>query len=230
MPRSKRSVPGRLPEAFTLVELLIALAIMLALVAMASGVFRENLDEAKQRVMEANQRAIRKAIAAFYNDQGRYPYNGQDKLGNVVQFLDNQSSELVQGVHDGAGTYPKNRSRYLREIPIDPTTGKADWLLVPCDNDGDWKPGSPATGWPESHQPGTLEWASSKGNTGGDDVDGDGRPSLMHNVAGHPEFEGKPEPHVDEDGFGGNPQDEDGDGKTDEDPPDVMDVMSRGPQ
>ena len=190
--------------SFTLVELLIALAILLALVAMASGIFRENVDQAKETVRDANLRALRKAIAAFYNDHGRYPYNGQDKLGNVVQVLDNASSELVQGVHDGAGHFPANRTRYLREIPIDPTTGRADWLLVPCDNDGDWKAAE-------------------------DDADGDGRPSLMHNVGGKPEDEGKPEPHVDEDGFGGSPQNEDGDSRIDEDPPDVMDVSSRSP-
>jgi prepilin-type N-terminal cleavage/methylation domain-containing protein len=184
-------------RGFTLVELLIALTLLLALVAMASGIFRGNVDEARERVREANLRAIRKAIHAFYNDYGRYPYNGQDKLGNVVQFLDNGSSELVQGVHDTYGHYPATRSRYLREIPIDPTTDKADWILIPCDNDADWR---------------ATE----------DDEDGDGRPSINQAT-------GRAEPNVDEDGFGGSPQNEDADKQVDEDPPDVMDVLSRGP-
>lgn len=220
-------------RGFTLVEVLIALTVMLALVAMAAGVFTDQIDESKLTIRETNLRAIRLAIQAFYNDFGRYPYNGQDSYGNVVHFLDNSTSELVQGVHAGFGTYPDSpgqkgrRSRYLREIPTDPTTGRPDWILVPADNDGDWRPGAPIASWLGSVSPGTAEWGASKGNSGGDDLDNDLIPSLISGVPGHPDWEGRPEPHVDEDPIGNG--DEDGDGVADEDPPDVKDVRSRMP-
>ncbi len=125
-------------RAFTLVELLIALTVMLAIVSMAAGVFRENVDDSRIQIRNANLRALRKAIQTFYNDHGRYPYNGQDNFGNVVHFLDDNSCELVKGVHNGSNTYPAKPTRYLYAVPIDPTTGNADWILIPSDNDGDW--------------------------------------------------------------------------------------------
>ncbi|MBI4865170.1 MAG: prepilin-type N-terminal cleavage/methylation domain-containing protein [Candidatus Riflebacteria bacterium] len=120
---------------FSLVELLIALAIILAVVTIATGVFQPLVAEQQVDVLKANLRTIRQAIYTFYNDNGRYPYEGHDEFGNVVAFLDNQTSELVQGAHDGKGTYPVRRRRYLMSIPPDPTatsdiTRTAGWKLI----------------------------------------------------------------------------------------------------
>ena len=123
---------------FSLVELLIALSIIVAVVTVASGVFQPLVADQQREILKANLRLIRQAILQFYNDNGRYPYEGQDEFGNIVTFLDNQTSELVQGVHNGKDTYPARRSRYLMALPVDPTLDAetaraAGWKLVFAD-------------------------------------------------------------------------------------------------
>lgn len=133
---------GRSPEsrrAFSLVELLVALGMILVLTGLIAGIFTAPVEDAKEAVLKANLRAIRRAIRDFYNDHGRYPYNGQDDFGNVVAFLDPNTSEVVKGVHDDIGSYPQRRSRYLLSIPMDPTLTEPlpIWSLESFDNDGD---------------------------------------------------------------------------------------------
>ncbi len=178
--------------AFSLVDMLVAVSIMMALVAVVAAIYQIPMQQTKVEVLKTNLRVLRRAIAQFYNDHGRYPYNGQDQYGNIVGFLDDSTSELVNGVYVGLGVRPARPVRYLQSIPYDPTLTEPApmWLLVPCDNDGDWNPAT-------------------------DDINPpDGLPSWG-------------EPHVNEDPFGGG--DDDGDGKIDEDPPDVMDVKSLNP-
>ena len=120
---------------FTMVELLVTMSILTGLVLMASAVYSGYVREADVHVLKQNLFMMRSAIQAFYSDHGRYPIHGKDIHGNVVSFLDNASSELVQGPHrpkDAAHPrgYPKDRTRYLAEIPIDPTTNLADWKML----------------------------------------------------------------------------------------------------
>jgi type II secretory pathway pseudopilin PulG len=132
-------------RAFSLVELLIAISILIIVAAMVAGVYTPMIAQSQEEVLKANLRAIRKAIHAFYNDQRRYPYEGQDQFGNIVAFLDSNTSEIVQGPHSGRGSYPARRMRYLMSIPIDPTLSdeerrSAGWKLVyanwPCGGAG----------------------------------------------------------------------------------------------
>ena len=127
-------------RGFSLVELLIALAIVIAIVAIATGIFQPLVAEQQGDVLKANLRAVRQALLEFYNDNSRYPYEGQDEFGNVVTFLDDNSSELVQGRHSGQGTYPDTepegkkytRRRYLMNMPGDPTldSNQIGWQLI----------------------------------------------------------------------------------------------------
>lgn len=127
-------------RGFSLVELLIALAIIMAIVTIATGIFQPLIAEQSVDVLKANLRAVRQALLEFYNDHGRYPFEGQDEFGNVVTFLDDSSSELVQGRHSGAGTYPDTeapdkrypRRRYLMNMPGDPTleSNQIGWKLI----------------------------------------------------------------------------------------------------
>lgn len=127
-------------KGFSLVELLIALAIILAIVAIATGIFQPLVAEQQVDVLKANLRSVRQALLEFYNDHSRYPFEGQDEFGNVVTFLDDNTSELVQGRHSGQGTYPDQepdgrkypRRRYLMNMPGDPTleSNQIGWKLI----------------------------------------------------------------------------------------------------
>ena len=131
--------PRKLKSGFSLIELLIALGILLILTGLISGVFTAPIEDAKIQVLEANLRSIRRSVRDFYNDHGRFPYNGQDEFGNVIAFLDPTTSELVNGVHDGLGSYQSRRAKYLLSIPMDPTLTDPLplWRILPFDNDGD---------------------------------------------------------------------------------------------
>jgi prepilin-type N-terminal cleavage/methylation domain-containing protein len=189
-------------RGFTLVELLIALSIIVSLLAMISAIYQVPISRAERSVLKANLRVIRRALQEFYNDQGRYPYNGQDRYGNMVTFLDNNTSELVMGVHSDLGKYSPKRVRYIVSIPPDPTLTDPTplWKLIPFDNDSDWDIHTDDVG------------ADHIANTG-DPGEGDGVPSAG-------------EPHVDEDPFGNDDEDVPPDGRVDEDPPDVRNVFS----
>lgn len=114
---------------FTLVELLVTTAILLALTMMASGVYMGYVKSGEEHVVRNNLTAVRGALQQFYADNGRFPFNGRDLHGNQIGFLDDASSELTQGPRKGLATFPASRTRYLDEIPLDPSTNAKDWRL-----------------------------------------------------------------------------------------------------
>jgi len=129
---------------FTMVELLVTMSILMGLVMMVSALYSSYVREADVHVLKQNLSMIRAAIQHFYLDHGRYPIHGRDLYGNQISFLDGSTSELVQGAHNGANSYPKNRIHYLAEIPIDPTTNLVNWKMLKVDN-GLVNPGSQLT-------------------------------------------------------------------------------------
>lgn len=88
---------------FTLIELALVLALIALLLTLAAPRYFGTIDHGKASVQRANLAALRDAIDKFYGDQGRYP----DALDELVQ------------------------KKYLREIPVDPVTERADWQVVP---------------------------------------------------------------------------------------------------
>ncbi len=123
-----------------MVEMLVTVAIMASLVAMASGIYVVYVRDSDEKTLKYDLSMMRHAIQQFYFDHGRYPYDGRDRWGNEVRFLDSGTSELTQGVCSGPSyQYPPNRRRYLERIPVDPTTNLPNWKLIGYDNDGDGK-------------------------------------------------------------------------------------------
>lgn len=90
-------------RGFTLVELLVVLAIIATLLSLAAPRYNGSVDKAKEAVLHENLASLRDAIDKFYGDRGQYP---------------NALSDLVT-------------QRYLRRVPEDPITESAtSWLLV----------------------------------------------------------------------------------------------------
>jgi general secretion pathway protein G len=91
-------------RGFTLIELLVVLAVLAVLASLVTPVYLNRVDDARETVLRQNLVGLRTAIDQFYRDKARYP-----------QTLD----ELVA-------------ERYIRSVPEDPVTGKADtWVLIP---------------------------------------------------------------------------------------------------
>lgn len=89
-------------HGFTLIELVVVLAILALLLTIAVPKYLHTVDNGRQAVQRQNIAAMRDAIDKFRGDQGRYP-----------ETLD----ELVN-------------ARYLRAVPVDPATERNDWTVV----------------------------------------------------------------------------------------------------
>jgi len=91
-------------RGFSLIELLIVIAIVTTITGGTMLAFGPPADQAVAATRAQNRHAIRQAIDGFKADLDRYPTS-----------LDELVSE-----------------RYLREVPVDPATGSsATWVVVP---------------------------------------------------------------------------------------------------
>lgn len=90
-------------SGFTLIELLVVLAVLALLAGIVAPQYLERVAQAREVALKHNLAGLRTAIDQFYRDKGRYP----DALAELVD------------------------RRYLRSVPEDPVTGRADtWLLL----------------------------------------------------------------------------------------------------
>ncbi len=88
---------------FTLVELLVVLAVVATLLTLAVPRYFGSLERSKEAVLKENLFQLREAISRYYADKGRYP-----------ESLDGLAAE-----------------KYLRNVPLDPITeSAATWQLV----------------------------------------------------------------------------------------------------
>ena len=103
IPSSPSARRARGQRGFTLIELMVVAAIIGILVSMAVPTYRNIIERAKETVLRQNLATMRDVIDQYYADKGKYP----DSLESLVT--------------DG----------YLRHLPLDPITGKSDWVTVP---------------------------------------------------------------------------------------------------
>jgi general secretion pathway protein G len=90
-------------RGFTLVELLVVMAIVALLLSLALPRYFNHLGSSRETVLKQDLAVMRDAIDKYHGDTGRYP----DSLDEMVS------------------------SRYLRALPVDPITERADtWQLV----------------------------------------------------------------------------------------------------
>ena len=100
--RSGELPPARRRSGFTLIELMIVMAIVVILISVAIPFYQKSIVRAKETVLHSNLSAIRNAIDEYSYDKQKAP-----------QTLD----DLVT---DG----------YLRNVPKDPITGSDSWKII----------------------------------------------------------------------------------------------------
>lgn len=93
---------GKYALGFTLIELMIVMAIISILLAMAVPMYQKSIVRSKETVLRQNLFTLRVQIDEYTYDKGKAPQSLQDL------------------VSEG----------YLRQIPTDPITGQADWTTI----------------------------------------------------------------------------------------------------
>jgi general secretion pathway protein G len=97
-------IPRGRQSAFTMIEMLIVMAIIALLLTLSLPKYFQGVDRSKEAVLMENLRSTRDVIDKFYSDNGRYP---------------EALSELVE-------------KKYLRALPVDPVTGSTlTWIVIP---------------------------------------------------------------------------------------------------
>jgi general secretion pathway protein G len=120
--RSRKAVPS-LQTGMTLLELIIACAILLVLSSAALPIARFTIVRQRENELRYDLRDMRRAIDRYkdYADRGLL----RTEVGSENYPPDLET--LVKGVAlGGAGAAGKN-VRFLRRVPVDPMTGHADW-------------------------------------------------------------------------------------------------------
>jgi general secretion pathway protein G len=111
-------------NGFTLVELLVVMAIIAMLLSLAAPRYFNSLDKSKETVLRENLFTTRQALDKYFGDNGKYP----DALDDLVL------------------------KKYLRSLPTDPfTESTTTWTIVAPDSPEkgavfDIKSGAPGKG------------------------------------------------------------------------------------
>ncbi len=125
MPRARKA---RTESGFTLIELIVATAILLILTSLAIPLARVSIKRERERDLRRALWDMRDAIDRFKDagDRGGF----QCKAGTECYPPDLDT--LVKGVDVGT-----KKMRFLRKIPVDPMTGTADWGMRSMQDDPD---------------------------------------------------------------------------------------------
>jgi general secretion pathway protein G len=113
-------------RGFTLIELIVATAIVVILTGMAIPLARVTVKREQERELRADLWTLRDAIDRYKDAADRGAF--QIKVGSEGYPPDLDT--LVDGV-DVAG----KKLKFLRRIPIDPMTGKAEWGMRSMQDD-----------------------------------------------------------------------------------------------
>jgi general secretion pathway protein G len=113
---------------FSLLELIITLGIMAILVGAIIPITRQTVKREKEIELRRNLRELRQAVDRYHYDcevQRLYPEGSLDRKAEDMCYPVSLDL-LVEGIRPANQTVKK---RYLRRIPKDPFTGKAEWGL-----------------------------------------------------------------------------------------------------
>lgn len=132
MRRIRNRAARRKSEAgMTLLELIIACAILVILASAALPVARYSIVRNKEYELRRDLREIKDAIDRYKDDADKLKIRVE--VGSEGYPPDLET--LVKGVNVGASGDKK--VRYLRKIPVDPITGKAEWGMRCVSDDPD---------------------------------------------------------------------------------------------
>jgi general secretion pathway protein G len=115
----------------TLIELIIATGILLILTSAALPMARVVVKRQKEQLLHEDLRQMRNAIDRYKDAADQNLIRTEVDSNGYPPDLDT----LVKGVQLAGA--PDKKVRFLRQIPVDPMTGKADWNLRSAQDDPD---------------------------------------------------------------------------------------------
>jgi len=135
--QDQRLTTGRPPDSesgFTLLELIITLAIISILAAGTIPVARNVIRREKEMELRRNLRELRQAIDRYKLacDQGRF--NQFYMAGRPQDKFDCYPKDIQEDLIDGVPLANKpngDKIKFLRRLPKDPLTGFQDWATSP---------------------------------------------------------------------------------------------------
>ena len=125
--RTSPSPDGR-EAGLTLIELIVTVAILGLLASAAVPLARWNIKRVKERELHADLWEMRKSIDAYKDAADKGGIQTKVDSDNYPPDLDT----LVKGVE-----VKGKKVRFLRRVPVDPMTGKAEWGLRSEQDDPD---------------------------------------------------------------------------------------------
>lgn len=99
---ARRIPSGKRLLGFTLIELMIVMAVIAVLVSVAVPMYQKSVIRARETVLRQNLFTLRTVIDEYTYDKAKAPQSLEDLV----------------------------REGYLRQVPIDPITGQADWEII----------------------------------------------------------------------------------------------------
>lgn len=117
------SETARRSAGFTLLELIVTLVILVVLTGIAIPVARNEARRRREGQLKYALSELRRAIDTYKTDCERGLVGPLDKKIDDDCFP-HKLEVLVEGIHPPNST---KTIRYIREIPVDPITGKAEW-------------------------------------------------------------------------------------------------------
>ncbi|HLK18371.1 MAG TPA: type II secretion system protein [Bryobacteraceae bacterium] len=98
----KTPVVKQRQSGFTLIEMMVVMAIIAVLMSVAIPIYTRSIIRAKESVLRNNLFTLRTVIDEYTYDKQKAPQSLEDLVSNG----------------------------YLRQVPIDPMTGAADWKII----------------------------------------------------------------------------------------------------
>jgi len=96
------NLKSKIQWGFTLLELMITMFIMIILLSVALPAYQSTVQQARENVLRENLWQMRRQIDQYATDKGKFPKSIDDLV----------------------------KANYLRELPVDPITEKAEWREV----------------------------------------------------------------------------------------------------
>ena len=147
----------RKASGFTLLELIVTATVLLILASVAVPLAKNSLRREKELELRRDLREMRMAIDSYKAavDQQKIKPPPQENNGYPESL-----ETLVEGVP--LTNSPSRKMKFLRRVPMDPFTGKAEWGLRSLSDDPD------STSWGGGNVYDVYSLAPGKGSNGKD--------------------------------------------------------------